>query len=59
MKIEQRTAFLKKLLQDSGLTEYLLDTEVQRLASRTDPFYIVDLLVKLKTLALMNTLDKH
>jgi hypothetical protein len=54
MKIEQRTAFLKKLLQDCGLSEYLDDTEVQRLASRKDPFYIVDLLVKLKTLALMN-----
>jgi hypothetical protein len=55
MKIEQRTAFLKKLLQDSGLTEYGIDdTEVQRLASRTDPFHVIDLLVKLKTLALMN-----
>jgi hypothetical protein len=54
MKIEQRVAFLKKLLQDSGLSEYLDDTEVQRLASRTDPFHVVELLVKLKTLALMN-----
>jgi hypothetical protein len=53
LKIEQRTAFLKKLLQDSGLSEYGIDdTEIQKIVSGSDIITILDLIIKLKTLAL-------
>jgi hypothetical protein len=55
LKIEQRAAFLKKLLQDSGLSEYGIDdTEIQKIVSGSDIITILDLIIKLKTLAGIN-----
>jgi hypothetical protein len=52
LKIEQRTAFLKKLLQESGLSEYGMDdTEIQKIASRPTNITVIEFIMKLKKLA--------